>query len=107
MRRIVRIFLAGLLALLPLTATIAVTIWLVRFAVEYIGPESMVGGVLTSIGLSIEVSTPPTMLFGPMYSTANRTSQMVTAMVAVNGSNASSPARKMRTIRLMLCYSAT
>lgn len=54
MRRIVRIFLAGLLALLPLTATIAVTIWLVRFAVEYIGPESMVGGVLTSIGLSID-----------------------------------------------------
>ena len=54
MRRIVRIFLAGLLALLPLTATVAVTIWLVRFAVEYIGPNSMVGGVLTSIGLSID-----------------------------------------------------
>ena len=54
MRRIVRIFLAGLLALLPLTATVAVTIWLVRFAVEYIGPDSMVGGVLTSIGLTID-----------------------------------------------------
>lgn len=54
MRRIVRVFLAGLLALLPLTATIAVTIWLVRFAVEYIGPDSLFGGLLTSIGLSID-----------------------------------------------------
>ncbi|MFY0614847.1 MAG: DUF502 domain-containing protein [Hyphomicrobiaceae bacterium] len=54
MRRIVRVFLAGLLALLPLTATIAVTIWLVRFAVEYIGPDSMIGGLLTSIGMSID-----------------------------------------------------
>ncbi len=54
MRRIVRIFLAGLLALLPLTATVAVTIWLVRFAVEYIGPDSLFGGMLTSIGLTID-----------------------------------------------------
>lgn len=54
MRRIVRIFLAGLLALLPLTATVAVTIWLVRFAIEYIGPGSMFGDVLTSIGLTLD-----------------------------------------------------
>jgi uncharacterized membrane protein len=54
MRRIVRVFLAGLLALLPLVATVAITIWLVRFAVEYIGPESTVGNLLTSIGLTID-----------------------------------------------------
>lgn len=54
MRRIVRVFLAGLLALLPLVATVAVTILLVRFAIEYMGTGSIFGEVLTSIGLSID-----------------------------------------------------
>lgn len=54
MTRIIRVFLAGLLALLPLVATVAVTIFLVRFAIEYMGADSMFGGLLTSIGLTID-----------------------------------------------------
>lgn len=64
MRRIVRIFLAGLLALLPLVATVAVTILLVRFAIDYMGTDSIIGGVLTSIGLSIDDQTSLPYLVG-------------------------------------------
>lgn len=54
MRRIVQIFLAGLLALLPLIATIAATVWLVDFAITYVGPDSKFGSLLTSIGMSLD-----------------------------------------------------
>jgi len=56
MKRIVRVFLAGLFALLPLVATIAATIWVVRFAIQYVGPNSTFGNLLTSIGLSFDAN---------------------------------------------------
>ena len=54
MRRIVRIFLAGLLGLLPLVVTISATIWLGNLAIGYLGPGSTFGSLLTSIGLTID-----------------------------------------------------
>jgi uncharacterized membrane protein len=54
MNRIFRVFLAGFFALLPLFATVAVTVWLVRFVIEYVGPNSTFGNLLTSIGLSLD-----------------------------------------------------
>jgi uncharacterized membrane protein len=54
MNRIFRVFVAGFFALLPLIATIAVTVWVVRFAIEYVGPDSTFGNLLTSIGLSLD-----------------------------------------------------
>ena len=54
MNRIFRVFLAGFFALLPLIATVAVTVWLVRFVIEYVGPNSTFGSLLTSIGLSLD-----------------------------------------------------
>ena len=56
MNRIARIFLAGLLALLPLIITIAVTAWLVSFATGYVGPGSRFGRLLISLGLSIDAT---------------------------------------------------
>jgi len=53
MARMARIFLAGLLGLLPLVVTAAVIGWLVSFVYGYVGPKSWLGGVLTSLGLTI------------------------------------------------------
>ena len=64
MKRIVRVFLAGLFALLPLVATIAATIWVVRFAIEYVGPNSEIGTLLTSIGLNVDRSALAPYLIG-------------------------------------------
>jgi len=54
MNRIFRVFIAGFFALLPLIATVAITVWVVRFAIEYVGPDSTFGNLLTSIGLSLD-----------------------------------------------------
>lgn len=53
MARIASIFLAGILGLLPIVVTAAVIGWLVSFIYGYVGPNSWLGGVLTSLGLTI------------------------------------------------------
>lgn len=53
MGRIARVFLAGILGVLPLVVTAVVIGWLVSFVYTYIGPTSWFGGVLTSLGLSV------------------------------------------------------
>ena len=45
------IFLAGLIAALPLAATVLVVWWLVRLIVAYVGPDSLVGRGLVALGL--------------------------------------------------------
>lgn len=45
------IFLAGLIAALPLAATVLVVVWAVRLIVAYVGPGSFVGGGLVALGL--------------------------------------------------------
>ncbi len=57
MKRFFRIFLAGLLALAPLLVTAIATIWLVRYAIAYIGPESTIGALLISLGLSVDTNS--------------------------------------------------
>jgi len=52
-KRIARIFLAGLLALLPLFITVAVVTWLVSIGTSYVGPDSKFGRLLISLGLSV------------------------------------------------------
>ncbi|MEL6288445.1 MAG: DUF502 domain-containing protein [Pseudomonadota bacterium] len=54
MKRFFRIFLGGLLALAPLLITVAATVWLVRYANSYIGPQSTIGSFLTTLGLSLD-----------------------------------------------------
>lgn len=53
MSRIVRVFLAGLLALLPLILTVAVTGWVVAILNEYVGPNSSFGQLLVSLGIGV------------------------------------------------------
>lgn len=53
MARIAGIFLAGILGLLPIVVTIAVIGWVASLIFTYLGPESWVGGLLVSLGLTI------------------------------------------------------
>jgi uncharacterized membrane protein len=51
--RLSRIFLTGLLAALPLAATIAIFAWGVGLLIRWLGPGSAVGGAMTSIGFGV------------------------------------------------------
>ena len=49
-KRIVAYFLAGLFTILPLVITVAVIVWVAGFIKGFIGPETLVGGWLRSMG---------------------------------------------------------
>jgi uncharacterized membrane protein len=51
-----RTFLAGFLVLLPLAVTITVIVWVGTFIYAYLGPDSAIGRVLTSIGFGFSNS---------------------------------------------------
>ena len=53
MSRIVRVFFAGFLTLLPLILTVAVTGWVVSLLNQYVGPSSSFGRVLVSLGIGV------------------------------------------------------
>jgi uncharacterized membrane protein len=53
MNRLLRIFVTGLLAALPLLATLLILVWTVRLAVSWVGPDSFIGGALSAIGLGV------------------------------------------------------
>jgi uncharacterized membrane protein len=52
----VRTFVTGLLALLPLAATLLLLVWVFQFVAQYLGPGSTIGGWLTGIGLGVTES---------------------------------------------------
>lgn len=52
-RRLLKVFVTGLLAALPLAATLLIFVWGARLVVAYVGPQSIVGGGLLRIGLGI------------------------------------------------------
>jgi uncharacterized membrane protein len=52
-RHLINTFVTGLLAALPLAATILIFVWGARLVVAYVGPQSLIGGVLVRIGLGI------------------------------------------------------
>jgi uncharacterized membrane protein len=53
MNQIGRVFLAGLLTLLPLILTIVVTGWVVSILNDYVGPNSSFGRILVSLGIGV------------------------------------------------------
>ena len=53
MRGLLNIFVTGALAALPLAATLAIFVWAARLAADYLGPYSLVGRTLSSIGLGV------------------------------------------------------
>jgi uncharacterized membrane protein len=52
----VRTLLTGLLAMLPLAATLLLLGWVWQFLAKYLGPGSSVGQLLTSVGLGVTES---------------------------------------------------
>ena len=62
MNRILRVFLAGLLAALPLALTVIIIGWSLALINEYLGPSSQFGQFLISLGLG--VSTTASYLIG-------------------------------------------
>jgi uncharacterized membrane protein len=50
---LLRVFVTGLLTALPLAATIAIFWWAVDLLIGWLGPKSMVGGLLVSIGFGV------------------------------------------------------
>jgi uncharacterized membrane protein len=54
---IVRTFLAGVLALLPIAVTVFVTAWVASLIASYAGPGSFLGHLITSLGLNISPSS--------------------------------------------------
>lgn len=57
MNSLLRIFLTGLLAALPLAATVAVFWWTASTLVQWLGPQSAVGQVLSALGLGVTGSS--------------------------------------------------
>lgn len=64
MAKIGRIFLAGLLAALPLLLTIFITGWLLALIYQYLGPASPFGRFLISLGLGADASELAPYLIG-------------------------------------------
>jgi uncharacterized membrane protein len=52
-RKLLRVFVTGLLAALPLAATIAIFAWAISFLFGWLGPSSGVGSVLVAIGVAL------------------------------------------------------
>jgi uncharacterized membrane protein len=54
-QRLVRYFLAGVLAVLPVVITVAVVAWVADFLGGFIGPGTLVGGLLRRLGFNVPV----------------------------------------------------
>ncbi len=63
-RRLLRIFVSGALAMLPIVVTVAVVAWVVNFVAQYVGPETSVGKLLAQIGLSLAPDGAQTYIIG-------------------------------------------
>ena len=64
MGKIGRVFIAGLLAALPLLLTIFIIVWLLSFMNQYLGPSSAFGRFLTSLGFGVGTSELAPYLIG-------------------------------------------
>lgn len=53
LRTLLRIFITGALAALPLVATLLIFVWAGQLLVHWLGPESIVGRLMVSIGLGV------------------------------------------------------
>ena len=64
MGRLSRILMAGIIALLPLLVTAFLTVWIAGFVHDWVGPESGMGRLLISMGLTVVSSTVAAYFFG-------------------------------------------
>jgi uncharacterized membrane protein len=61
---VVRYFIAGVLAILPLVVTVAIVTWVSSFIVKWIGPSTWIGGILKRLGLSFSTDSTASYLLG-------------------------------------------
>lgn len=61
---IVRYFVAGVLAILPLVVTVAIVTWVTSYVVKWIGPSTWIGGVLKRLGVSLSSDSTASYLVG-------------------------------------------
>ncbi|HEX2447441.1 MAG TPA: DUF502 domain-containing protein [Methyloceanibacter sp.] len=59
MGRIIRTFLAGVLALLPIAVTVFVTAWVASLIASYAGPGSFIGRLIIALGASLGLDISP------------------------------------------------
>ncbi len=59
MGRILRTFLAGVLALLPIAVTVFVTAWVASLVASYAGPGSFIGRLIIGLGASLGLDIAP------------------------------------------------
>lgn len=52
-RHLVRVFVTGALAALPLAATLLIVVWVLGLLLDWVGPHSMIGGLFSSIGFGV------------------------------------------------------
>jgi uncharacterized membrane protein len=57
--RILRTFLAGVLALLPIAVTVFVTAWVATLIASYAGPDSFIGRFITTLGRIVGLQITP------------------------------------------------
>jgi uncharacterized membrane protein len=62
-RRVVATFLAGLITILPLVITIAVIVWVASFIQGFVGPKSLLGGWLQSVGMRLAPAGDTTLAY--------------------------------------------
>lgn len=49
-----RLFMSGLLAILPLVLTVAIIGWVANFLRSYVGPDTMIGELIRSLGVQLD-----------------------------------------------------
>jgi uncharacterized membrane protein len=57
MSRLARTFIAGLLVILPIVLTIALVVWVANIVITFVGPHSVVGTMLITLGFGFSAST--------------------------------------------------
>jgi uncharacterized membrane protein len=66
-REFVRIFITGLVAALPLLATLAIVVWAASLVWTWLGPESPIGGALVAVGIGVTGSELVGYLLGIVF----------------------------------------
>jgi len=64
--RLVRTFLAGLLALMPVALTVGLLVWVARFVHGLLGPGSFLGKILSGVGLAFVTNEAAAYFFGAL-----------------------------------------
>ena len=63
LRSILRCFLAGVFAVLPLMITVAAVLWVAGFLATLLGPNALLGRALERLGLQVASDTTPTLAY--------------------------------------------